>query len=108
MNYEIIIKDIPKLSFNVYNSAHWSKKTRFKHTLQVLLLSASRLKLEGGYSLKFDFYFKGRKMDSVNTFHYCKIFEDVIFKEDKENRQICTETHKDSKENKVIIKIIDK
>lgn len=104
MKHEIIIRDIPKLSFNVYNSAHWTKKKLFKDTLRILLLSASKLKLKGGYSLKFDFYFKGKVIDSVNTFHYCKIFEDVIFKDDKENRQICTETHK-SKENKVIIKI---
>ena len=76
MQYEIIIKDIPKMSFNVYNSSHWTKKKKFKDTLRWLLLAESKLKLEGGYSLEFNFTFKGKKIDSVNTFHYCKIIED--------------------------------
>jgi len=104
--HEIIIYGIQKLSFNAYNNYHWTKKKKFKDILIWQVLEATKLKLKGGYSLSFEFTFKGKKIDSTNTFHYVKIIEDVIFKEDKDNLHICT-IAKQGKENKVKI-IIEK
>jgi len=98
------IKHVEKVSFNTYNNWHWGRKKKFKDSLRLLTKSATKLKLKGGYELKFTFYFKGRKLDSVNTFHYCKIIEDTIFDQDNENRRISTIALK-GKENKVLLEI---
>ena len=98
----IEIKDIPKLSFNKYNHLHWTKKKQFKDTLRLLLLSTTKEQFKGGYTLSFDFYFVGRRLDTINVFHYCKIIEDYLFTQDKDNRQICVNVNK-GKENKCIL-----
>ena len=33
---------------------------------------------KGGYMLYFQFYFKGKKLDTINVSHYCKIIEDKL------------------------------
>ena len=55
--FQIEIKHIPKVSFNKYNNWHWAKQKQFKDTLRLLTKSATKIKLEGGYNLKFTFYF---------------------------------------------------
>ena len=98
----IEINNLTKLSFNKYNHLHWTKKKRFKDTLRLLVYDTTKETFKGGYSLNFDFYFVGRRLDTVNVFHYCKIIEDKLFQEDKENRQICVKVNKGS-ENKCIL-----
>jgi hypothetical protein len=83
------IKNIEKLSFNKYNSLHWAKKKEFKDNLRKLVAEATdNLQLDGGYHLKFEFQFIGRRLDTINTFHYSKIIEDFIFKQDCDNGDI--------------------
>jgi len=98
----IEIKDIPKLSFNVYKNQHWAKQKQFKDTLRLLVYSSTKETFKGGYTLSFDFYFKGRRLDTVNVFHYCKIIEDKLFEQDKDNRQICVKVNKGTK-NKCVL-----
>jgi len=100
----IEIKDIPKLSFNKYNHYHWTKKKAFKDTLRLLVYNATKETFKGGYTINFTFYFVGRRLDTINVFHYCKIFEDKLFEQDKDNRQICVDVKKGT-ENKCIIKL---
>lgn len=98
----IEIKNLTKLSFNKYNSMHWGSKKKFKDALRLLVYSATKEQFEGGYTLDFKFYFTGRKLDTINVFHYCKIIEDKLFVQDNENRKICVEVKKGT-ENKCIL-----
>ena len=91
---KIEINDIPKVSFNQYNHWHWAKKKIFKDNLRLLLLSTTKKQFTGGYDLSFKFTFKGRKLDTINVVHFCKIIEDYLFKQDNENRKICIEVEK--------------
>ena len=100
----IEIKDIPKLSFNKYNHLHWAKKKAFKDTLRLLVYSSTKQTFKGGYTISFDFYFTGRRLDTINVFHYCKIIEDKLFEQDKDNRKICVNVEK-GKDNKCIINL---
>lgn len=95
----IIILDIPKMSFNKYNHLHWTQKKKFKDNLRLMLLATKCPKLTGGYDLHFTFTFIGRRLDTINVSHYCKIIEDYIFKQDKDNRTICISVEKGT-ENK--------
>jgi len=99
---KIEIKDLTKLSFNKYNNLHWAKKKQFKDTLRLLVGSSTKLTFKGGYSLNFEFEFIGRRLDTINVFHYCKIIEDKLFEQDKDNRQICVNVKKGT-ENKCIL-----
>jgi hypothetical protein len=99
---QIEIKNLTKLSFNVYNNYHWTKKKRFKDILRALVSNSTKVSLKGGYTLDFMFYFKGRKLDRVNVFHYAKIIEDKLFEEDKDNGWVRVDTRK-GKENKCIL-----
>lgn len=100
----IEINNLKKLSFNKYNHLHWAKKKRFKDVLRLQVYDATKKQFKGGYSLNFTFYFVGRRLDTVNVFHYIKIIEDKLFKEDKDNRQICVQVKKGT-ENKCILKL---
>tara|TARA_R110000851_G_scaffold274781_1_gene427343 strand:+ start:282 stop:611 length:330 start_codon:yes stop_codon:yes gene_type:complete len=102
----IEIKDIPKLSFNKYNHLHWAKKKAFKDTLRLLVCSSTTKSFKGGYSLDFTFEFIGRKLDTINVFHYCKIIEDKLFEQDKDNRKICVNVVKGT-ENKCTLELIE-
>ena len=99
---QIIIKNLTKLSFNKYNHLHWAKKKAFKDTLRLLVRSSTKETFKGGYTLNFDLYFIGRRLDTVNVFHYCKIIEDKLFEQDKDNRKICINVSKGT-ENKCIL-----
>lgn len=100
----IEINNLTKLSFNVYKNQHWAKQKKFKDDLRLLVKSSCNKQFKGGYSLEFDFEFKGRRLDTINVFHYCKIIEDKLFEQDKDNRKICVNVSK-GKENKCIIKL---
>jgi hypothetical protein len=102
---KIEINNLTKMSFNVYNNLHWAKKKVFKDSLRALVLSSIDESFTGGYSLNFSFEFKGRRLDTVNVFHYCKIIEDKLFIQDKDNRQICVNVCK-GKENKCTLELI--
>jgi hypothetical protein len=101
---EIEINNLTKMSFNVYNTLHWAKKKKFKDNLRILTSVACNKSFKGGYSLNFQFYFKGKRLDTINVFHYCKIIEDKLFAQDKDNRQICVNVDKGT-ENKCIIQL---
>jgi hypothetical protein len=62
--------------------------------------ATNSIELEGGYDLRFDFEFTGRKLDTINVAHICKIIEDAIFKQDNKNGEICISVKK-GKVNKV-------
>ena len=93
-NMKIEINNIPKVSFNQYNHFHWTKKKDFKDTLRLIMLSSTKKRFKGGYDLNFTFTFKDRRIDTINVVHYSKIFEDFLFKQDKDNRQICINVEK--------------
>mgnify|MGYP003658711476 CR=1 FL=1 len=96
---KIEIKNLTKLSFNKYKNQHWATQKTFKDTLRLLVRNSTKETFKGGYSLNFEFEFIGRRLDTINVFHYCKIIEDKLFEQDKDNRQICVNVHK-GKENK--------
>ncbi len=98
----ITIRNLTKLSFNAYNNLHWTKKKVFKDNLRWNVKAATNKKLKGGYHLDFFFTFKGRRLDTINTVHYMKVIEDALFKEDKDNRQICVDVQK-GKENVCVL-----
>ena len=100
----IEINNLTKVSFNVYNNYHWTKKKKFKDDLRLLLKESTNLKLKSGYTLDFVFYFKGRRLDRVNVFHYAKIIEDFLFEQDKDNGWVRVDTKK-GLENKCILKL---
>tara|TARA_R110000822_G_scaffold164522_1_gene305145 strand:- start:12 stop:329 length:318 start_codon:yes stop_codon:yes gene_type:complete len=99
---QIEIKGLTKLSFNVYKNQHWAKQKAFKDTLRMLVKSSTKQTFKGGYSLNFIFEFTGTRLDTINVFHYCKIIEDKLFDQDKDNRQICVNVKK-GLENKCIL-----
>ena len=101
---KIEIKGLTKLSFNVYKNQHWAKQKAFKDSLRMLVLSSTSKTFKGGYSLNFTFEFTGRRLDTINVFHYCKIIEDKLFEQDKDNRQICVNVSKGT-ENKCTIEL---
>ena len=99
------INNLTKMSFNVYKNLHWAKQKKFKDELRLLVQSSIKEDLKGNYNLDFMFYFKGRKLDRVNVFHYAKIIEDKLFEQDKDNGWIKVNTDKGS-ENKCILTLI--
>ena len=102
----IEINNLTKLSFNVYKNQHWAKQKQFKDTLRLLVSSCTNKTFKGGYSLDFTFQFTGRKLDTINVFHYCKIIEDKLFEQDKDNRKICVNVVKGT-ENKCTLELIE-
>ena len=102
---KIVIKKLTKLSFNKYKNQHWSEQKRFKDHLRLLVYNCTKITFKGGYSLNFEFEFIGRRLDTINVFHYCKIIEDKLFEQDKDNRQIWVNVRK-GKENKCTLTLI--
>ena len=100
----IQINNLTKLSFNVYKNQHWAKQKAFKDDLRLLVYNSTKESFKGGYILYFQFYFKGKKLDTINVSHYCKIIEDKLFTQDKDNRRICIDVFKGN-ENKCILEL---
>lgn len=99
----IIINNLPKLRFNAYNNLHWAKKMKFKQDLHYLLQTVTRKQYTDAYNLDFQFFFTGRKLDTINVLHYCKKIEDYLFEEDNQNEKICIRVSKSENENKCIL-----
>lgn len=99
----IEIFDLPKVSFNVYNHLHWAKKKQLKDIVRMLVTVAYKGEIKERYNLDFIFYFKGRRLDRVNVFHFVKIIEDKLFPQDKDNGWIKVDTRKGSSNRCVLI-----
>ena len=82
---KIILKDLPKVSLNVwYSSKHWSfrKKLKDNYTLIVKSQFKEVLPASESYDTEYHFTFKSRPLDSSNCVAMVKMIEDIIFESD--------------------------
>jgi len=82
---KIILKDLPKVSLNVwYSSKHWSfrKKLKDNYTLIVKSQFKEVLPASGSYDTEYHFIFKSRPLDASNCVAMVKMIEDIIFESD--------------------------
>ena len=81
----IILKDLPKVSLNVwYSSKHWSfrKKLKDNYTLIVKSQFKEVLPASSSYDTEYHFTFKLRPLDASNCVAMVKMVEDIIFESD--------------------------
>ena len=81
----IILKDLPKVSLNVwYSSKHWSfrKKLKDNYTLIVKSQFKEVLPASESYDTEYHFTFKSRPLDASNCVAMTKMIEDIIFESD--------------------------
>jgi len=105
----IILKDLPKVSLNVwYSSKHWSfrKKLKDNYTLIVKSQFKDVLPASESYDTEYHFTFKSRPLDASNCVAMVKMIEDIIFEIDgyKVIKSILITSEKGA-EDKVEIKI---
>jgi hypothetical protein len=82
---KIILKDLPKVSLNVwYSSKHWSfrKKLKDNYTLIVKSQFKQVLPASESYNTEYHFTFKSRPLDASNCVAMVKMIEDIIFESD--------------------------
>jgi len=82
---KIILKDLPKVSLNVwYSSKHWSfrKKLKDNYTLIVKSQFKDVLPASESYNTEYHFTFKSRPLDASNCVAMVKMIEDIIFESD--------------------------
>jgi len=82
---KIILKDLPKVSLNVwYSSKHWSfrKKLKDNYTLIVKSQFKEALPASESYNTEYHFTFKSRPLDASNCVAMVKMIEDIIFESD--------------------------
>jgi len=82
---KIILKDLPKVSLNVwYSSKHWSfrKKLKDNYTLIVKSQFKEVLPASNIYNTEYHFTFKSRPLDASNCVAMVKMIEDIIFESD--------------------------
>ena len=82
---KIILKDLPKVSLNVwYSSKHWSfrKKLKDNYTLIVKSQFKEVLPASETYDTEYHFTFKSRPLDASNCVAMVKMIEDIIFESD--------------------------
>jgi len=82
---KIILKDLPKVSLNVwYSSKHWSfrKKLKDNYTLIVKSQFKEVLPASESYDTEYHFTFKLRPLDASNCVAMVKMIEDIIFESD--------------------------
>jgi len=82
---KIILKDLPKVSLNVwYSSKHWSfrKKLKDNYTLIVKSQFKDVLPASNSYDTEYHFTFKSRPLDASNCVAMTKMIEDIIFESD--------------------------
>ena len=82
---KIILKDLPKVSLNVwYSSKHWSfrKKLKDNYTLIVKSQFKEVLPASENYDTEYHFTFKSRPLDASNCVAMTKMIEDIIFESD--------------------------
>ena len=107
---KIILKDLPKVSLNVwYSSKHWSfrKKLKDNYTLIVKSQFKDVLPASESYDTEYHFTFKSRPLDASNCVAMVKMIEDIIFESDgyKVIKSILITSSKGA-EDRVEIKII--
>ena len=107
---KIILKDLPKVSLNVwYSSKHWSfrKKLKDNYTLIVKSQFKDVLPASNSYDTEYHFSFKSRPLDASNCVAMVKMIEDIIFESDgyKVIKSILITSSKGA-EDRVEIKII--
>ena len=81
----IILKDLPKVSLNVwYSSKHWSfrKKLKDNYTLIVKSQFKDVLPASESYDTEYHFTFKSRPLDASNCVAMVKLIEDIVFEND--------------------------
>ena len=81
----IILKDLPKVSLNVwYSSKHWSFRKKLKDNYTLLVKSQFKevLPASGSYDTEYHFTFKSRPLDASNCVAMIKMIEDIIFESD--------------------------
>ena len=82
---KIILKDLPKVSLNVwYSSKHWSfrKKLKDNYTLIVKSQFKDVLPASNSYDTEYHFSFKSRPLDASNCVAMVKLIEDIVFEND--------------------------
>ena len=82
---KIILKDLPKVSLNVwYSSKHWSfrKKLKDNYTLIVKSQFKDVLPASESYDTEYHFTFKSRPLDASNCVAMVKLIEDIVFEND--------------------------
>ena len=88
---EIVFDNIIKISTNkIYSGLHWKKRHDLKNSYKTLTnVILNKIEpIEGKVDLHFNFYFKGKPLDSSNCSLMAKILEDClvekgILKDDK-------------------------
>ena len=81
----IILKDLPKVSLNVwYSSKHWSFRKKLKDNYTLLVKSQFKevLPASESYDTEYHFTFKSRPLDASNCVAMVKMIEDIIFESD--------------------------
>ena len=82
---KIILKDLPKVSLNVwYSSKHWSfrKKLKDNYTLIVKSQFKEVLPASNSYDTEYHFTFNSRPLDASNCVAMVKMIGDIIFESD--------------------------
>ena len=82
---KIILKDLPKVSLNVwYSSKHWSFRKKLKDNYTLLVKSQFKevLPASNSYDTEYHFTFKSRPLDASNCVSMVKMIEDIIFESD--------------------------
>ena len=82
---KIILKDLPKVSLNVwYSSKHWSFRKKLKDNYTLLVKSQFKdvLPASNSYDTEYHFTFKSRPLDASNCVAMVKMIEDIIFESD--------------------------
>lgn len=82
----IILKDLPKISLNIwYAGTHWTKRKKLKDTYTLLVKSQFKhvYSKDCKYEVDYIFYFKSRPLDASNCIAMVKMIEDIIFEDDK-------------------------
>ena len=82
---KIILKDLPKVSLNVwYSSKHWSFRKKLKDNYILIVKSQFKevLPASESYDTEYHFTFKSRPLDASNCVAMVKMIEDIIFEID--------------------------
>ena len=82
---KIILKDLPKVSLNVwYSSKHWSFRKKLKDNYTLLVKSQFKevLPASNSYDTEYHFTFKSRPLDASNCVAMVKLIEDIVFEND--------------------------
>ncbi|MCK5605324.1 hypothetical protein KAR91_25755 [Candidatus Pacearchaeota archaeon] len=82
---QLILKDLPKISLNLwYSGTHWSKRKEIKDNYHWLIKSQFKhvFSKDKQYEVDYVFYFKGAPLDVTNCAAMVKLIEDIIFQDD--------------------------